>query len=318
MAQASSRRFQSFRDYLKERHGDRVYRVDLASTTRGLESLRSPRKALPQSIPRSPRDTVRPEPITSTTRDELIRAMADLNHRYGARRFVVALAPDIPHIHPAEVFDWCQIAVALTPVVGLILVPPPSVEITSLVKKIRRITPQGQECWIELEVPFPAGTADRTGPDGSPPWTCFTRNVLQAQNASVPVIADLTLGKPNCRESEWIQAIRILNRLRVRSLRVHPYHVDAHEHIVKTNNTFSPVQFRKEDDYTAALGRLVDRLEPTMLLQGLGPRVSPQRILAPGWLKTPHDYFQNLERDLTARQSRQGRLYQNDRISSTP
>ena len=60
------------------------------------------------------------------------------------------------------------------------------------------------------------------------------------------------------------------------------------------------------EEYLAAVADLVEQIDPSIQILGLGPALAPERLGGPAWLLTGEDFHLRLEQTLTERDRRQG------------
>ncbi|MBN2492097.1 MAG: hypothetical protein JXQ29_14720 [Planctomycetes bacterium] len=272
-AGAAPGRFRSFRDERRRVHRTRVHRIEI-----------------PGALP-APEVGVHTGPLETagTLRDVVVRAMLRRNQHQGATRFHVVLSePPRDPVDPTWRADLGA-ALALRPVVGLICRTPVAQVTVKLLDALAEAAGD-KEIWLEMAAHPPGGAAE------------FAAAAHAARNRSIPVIATLLLGVPG--ETPGTHARR-LNEIRVRAVRIHPFHESAPD--AGCGGTEHSGTFPDRGAYLAALADLVERLEPSIELAGLGAGVPPARVRAPAWLREAADYHELLEHELARRGSRQGR-----------
>lgn len=298
---ASPRAFDRFRTYAhfqRVKHGARVFRIDVGSPTeRDAGNERTPRPASSAASRVTP---------CESTRDELIRGMSRLNDRHGATRFHACLRLPPAGVSGETVIRQVRESVELAPVVGVIVKAAPE-QVTSEFLTALRIAAAGREAWLELDLSSPESTAE-------PPWTrsaareAWARVTHAARDHGVPVIASVRLGVHRESDVDRSALVDLLNRQRVRSVRFRPVtRLDADNDPESGGQDASSRRTNlSPDHYVEMLAGVVERLDPSILVQGLGST----ELVEPGETgqgrKSPPDLHLQLEARLRSRGTRQG------------
>jgi len=291
-------RFLTFAHVQRVKHGARVFRIDVGSPTEsdaGTESTPRPATSAP------PRVT----PCEST-RDELIRGMSRLNDRHGATRFQACLRLPSAGGSGEAVIRQVRDSVELAPVVGVIVKAAPE-QVTPEFLTALRIAAAGREAWLELDLSSPESTPEpqRTG---SAAREARARAARAARDHAVPVIAAVRLGGPGESDTDRSALVDLLNHLRVRSVRIRPVTrliadtdpVSGGEDASATPSKLSP------DRYVEMLAGVVERLDPSILVQGLGSMDLVERGGTGEGPRSHPDLHLELEARLQSRGTRQG------------
>lgn len=270
--EASTRapRFTSHARRQRERYGARVFRVTIPLTQE-------------QALP-------------GVARDRLVREMVRLNHHHGATRFHVVLdaGADAPDTH--LVSAMARSCLAPAPVIGLVLATEARHISAVLLESLRQAV-DDRDTTLELPLPPPVDSSGSGSSGGG--RDSFAHAAMLAREHSFPVTAVRFVRVPGDDAEQRREDAMLLNRLRVRALRIHPSPQPARA-------PAAPDQRTPTDDYLAAVADLVEQLEPALQIQGLGPAAAPERAADATGLEFGENFHARLEQTLAARGSRQG------------
>jgi len=296
-SQAPVPRFTSHARRLRERYGARVFRISVPLT--------------------------REHAAPGGARDHIVRQMVHLNHHHGATRFHAVLDAGMLHkgmLHTGGTLDTgmldtgaageiVQACLAPAPVVGLVLVIDPQHVSAALLDSLRAAASDHD---MALELPLPP--ADAPANALTVAHDAFARAAACGRERSFPVTAVRLMGGIGDGTRQRREDAALLNRLRIRAVRIHPQHRPGKTPTAAT-------EFPTADSYLAAVAELVEHLDPAVQIQGLGPaplpeqpasgRPAPEHVVpgkpaGPDWMLTGEDFHARLEQTLTTRDSHQG------------
>jgi radical SAM superfamily enzyme len=298
---ASPRAFDRFRTLAhlqRVKHGDRVFRIDVGTPPENDAGIE--RTSLPAFNAASRVTTC------ESTRDELIRGMSRLNDRHGATRFHACLRLPPAGVSGETVIRQVRESVALAPVVGVIVKAAPE-QVTPEFLTALRIAAGEREAWLELDLTSPESTA-------CPQWTrsatreAWARATHAARDRAVPVIASVRLGVDRENDIGRSALVDLLNHLRVRSVRFRPVtrpdaDTDPGSGGQDASNRRSKLS---PDHYVEMLADIVERLDSSILIQGLGSLDLVEHGEIGQEPKSGPDLHLQLEERLQSRGARQG------------
>jgi len=231
--------------------------------------------------------------------------MVRLNERSGARRFLARLEMPGGECALNDLEDLLEECLKPSPVVGLVLAAHPAriaPEVLTMLEERKR----AKEIWLEMPV---QPSREDLRVDSSPlNSSSFAATARLSRRFSIPVIGRVILGLPGEKETAWSSLAALFNRLRIAVVKIHPFQVirgSPHEASFRAGEIQTP----DLDGYMNALIAFLERLDPAILIQGLGWAGSQAgRVIAPMWIRQCQNFHEELETRLLARRSHQGRL----------
>lgn len=133
-----------------------------------------------------------------------------------------------------------------------------------------------------------------------------TFSLLKERN--IDVVVHLVIGIPEETESDVLETIKEMNRLKPAGIKFHLMHV------LKNTPLFDMYQ-RKEfellgkDEYVNLVVTVLEHLDPSIVIHRLTGEREKEIFYAPEWAMNKNDVIQSIRNTLKARDTYQGRLY---------
>jgi len=129
--------------------------------------------------------------------------------------------------------------------------------------------------------------------------------IEKTKNRSIHVGGHIIFGFPTESRSDVLDSASVLNGTGLNALKIH------HLHIVKDSalaNVYSATAFPLfcEEDWVVLMGDFLERLNPNIVIQRLVGDAKPGTLIAPQWTMKKTQILQNLHSELEQRQTYQG------------
>ncbi len=219
-------------------------------------------------------------------RDAAIRAIARRNFGSGIERFVVAWRPR----GDAGAAAWraeAETLLALIPIVGVVAVAPGEA-FTAERAAALAVGDGTKPVWIEAPGDAQAG------------WSGLERAATTGRNAGLPIV-----GRIGVRGDDAASVAREANALRLRAVNLLPPQHVAPDRRRPEDPFADPPALLEHTVFLDVAADVVERLEPSIQVLGLGRMAPADAILAPDWVRDGDD-LPGLHATLEARGTHQG------------
>lgn len=138
-------------------------------------------------------------------------------------------------------------------------------------------------------------------------FACFRDAVSRVREAGIDLCVHTILGFPwECRE-QWLEYPRVLNTLGLRFVKFHHLHVVAGTQLAREYDR-APFLTFTETEWVHLVCDLIERLDPSIVIQRLFGWAPEAELVAPRWRWTRAELIRGIEAELEQRDTWQGRL----------
>jgi radical SAM protein (TIGR01212 family) len=302
----STRRYNSFGQYMKDLYHAPVYKVNVDA---GFTCPNRDGTVATGGCIYCNNDSFRPTACTSTAslREQIQRGIPYLRSRYGAEKFIVYFQPYTNTYAPVEVLErlYCE-ALDNPGVVGLAIGTRPDCIDQ---EKITLLETLAREHFVLIEYGLQS-IYDKTlefinrGHD----YSCFKNAVSLTVGRGIKVGAHIILGLPTETRGEMLGMADELSHLPIEFLKVHQLQV-VRETALADLYAAKPFPTFGYEEYLTMLADFLERLAPGIILQRLFAAAPEDILIAPVWNKTRSEFMNDFDAYLEKRDSFQGKLH---------
>ncbi len=300
------RRYHAFGQYMKDRYGETVYKVNVDA---GFTCPNRDGSIATGGCIYCNNDSFRPTACTSAAplREQIEKGIPYLRSRYGAERFLVYFQPYTNTYASVDILERLYREAIDSPgVVGLAIGTRPDCVDE---EKIALLESLARDHFILVEYGLQS-IYDRTlefinrGHD----YACFRNAIKLTAGRGIHVGAHLILGFPTETREEMLAMAAELSRQPVEFLKIHQLQVvkDTPLADIFAAKPFAAFGY---EEYLEMLGDFLERLSPGIVLQRLFAAAPDDILIAPVWSKTRSELLRDLDLLMERRGSYQGRLY---------
>jgi len=300
----SDRPYNAFGQYMKDRYGQPVYKVNVDA---GFTCPNRDGSIATGGCIYCNNDSFRPTACTSQTslRDQIGKGIPYLRSRYGAKKFIVYFQPYTNTYAPVEVLErFYREALDNPGVVGLAIGTRPDCVDE---EKISLLESLAKDHFILIEYGLQS-IYDKTlafvnrGHD----YACFKNALALTAGRGIKIGAHLILGFPTETREEMLGMAGELSRLPVEFLKIHQLQVVQNTALADLY-AVKPFHTLGYEEYIALLADFLERLTPEIILQRLFAASPDDILIAPIWNKTRSEFLNDLNAYLAQGGSRQGK-----------
>jgi radical SAM protein (TIGR01212 family) len=299
-----SRAYNAFGQYMKDRFGQPVYKVNVDA---GFTCPNRDGSIATGGCIYCNNDSFRPSACTSSAslREQIEKGIPYLRSRYGAEKFIVYFQPYTNTYGPVELLERLYREALDQPgVVGLAIgTRPDCVD----AEKISLLQTLARDSFILVEYGLQS-VYDRTlafinrGHD----YACFKRAVALTNGKGIHIGAHLILGFPTETREEMLAMAEEISRQPIGFLKIHQLQVikDTALADLYARQPFATFGYH---EYIELLVDFLERLSPEIVLQRLFAAAPDEILIAPVWNKTRSELLRDLDQCMDRRGSFQGR-----------
>lgn len=300
-------RYRTFNEYLKERFGEKVYKVSIdagfdcpnrdgtlavGGCTYCDEGSRAPGVNPNLSI-----------------QDQVKEGMERMKKRYHAKKFIAYFQAYTNTYDRVDVLKKRYFSALDFPeIVGLSVSTRPDTLSNGALDLLEEIG-QTYEVWLELGLQT---IHDKTN-EKLNRWHTYRQFEKALQNARqkvhLKICTHIILGLPGESLSEMHETMNTIAQLPIDGIKIHLLHVikntKLHEEYLKEK-----VNIFTEDEYIQLVCDFLEKLPPTMIIHRLTGEASPDKMIAPLWALEKARILKEINEELTKRGSFQGARFQ--------
>lgn len=303
------KRYYSLNDFLKERYGEKVYKIalDAGMTCPNRDGTLGTGGCIFCSEGGSGDFAVK---RTSSITEQLHAGLSLFHAKHIGRLFIAYFQAYTNTYAPVEhlrrLYDE---ALRQDIIVGISIATRPdciSAEIIALLVALQKQYPD-KFIWIELglqTIHEQTATLIRRGY----PLSVFEETVMALQQAHIPVIVHVILGLPGENKEMMLHTCAYLNRLSVFGIKLQLLHILKHTELVTLYQQGSCVPLEM-DAYLDIVISILEILSPDMVIHRLTGDGPKDLLIAPLWSLNKRNVLNSLHKELKNRNSWQGRLY---------
>ena len=140
------------------------------------------------------------------------------------------------------------------------------------------------------------------------PLSCFANTVSNLTRAGIDTVCHLILGLPGESKEDMLASIKYIAKTNVQGIKLHLLHVIKGTHLA---NMYLRGEFKllTKEEYVHLVVDCLELLPPNMVIHritGDGPK---DTLIGPEWSKNKRDVLNSIEKELSSRNSWQGKLF---------
>ncbi len=133
--------------------------------------------------------------------------------------------------------------------------------------------------------------------------------LLSLRNRCINVCAHFILGLPGESLEDMAETARTISELGIQAAKLHMLYV-ARNSQLETEYRKGKVPLLSRKQYVQAAVHFLEHLSPDVIIQRLVSEAHTDLLIAPEWLKNKSDVIQEIEKELEARDTWQGKKYE--------
>ncbi len=295
-----------FSDYLKERFGEKVYRVPVDA---GFSCPnRDGTKGIGGCIYCDSRGSAAP----FVRRDRSIREQIEegvhrVLKRYKARKFIVYFQAFTNTYESPEILEkiYAQ-ATGLDGMVGVAIATRPDCVDRPRLDVVHKVF-QGFQVWVEygLQTIHARSLAWMQRGHGV---DAFTRAVEMTRAYPFRICAHIIFGLPGETREMMLETIRFLARIGIDDLKIHMLHVLKGTRLARAYEQ-APFTLLSMEEYISLVCDALEILPPTVVIQRLTGDAPSENLVAPKWILKKQETLNGIREELIRRGTRQGTFW---------
>ncbi len=307
----SARRYNAFGQYMKDRYGEPVYKVNVDA---GFTCPNRDGSIATGGCIYCNNDSFRPAACTSTStlRDQISKGIPYLQSRYGGKKFVVYFQPYTNTYASVDILDRLYHEALDNPaVIGLAIGTRPDCVNK---EKIALLETLAKDHFILVEYGLQS-IYDRTlefinrGHD----YACFKNAVALSAGKGIHIGAHLILGFPTETREEMLAMADELSGQAIDFLKIHQLQVIKDTALADLYGAKPFVTFKYEE-YIVMLADFLERLSSKIVIQRLFAAAPDDILIAPIWNKSRSEFLNDLDSYLEKWESYQGKVLDSHEI----
>ncbi len=300
---ASDARFRSYNGWLRERFGERVYKVivDAGFTCPNRDGTAATGGcAYCNNNSFRPPSAIKTDPI----RDQVREGIEYIRKRFDARKFIVYFQPFTNTYAETEYLrQLYNDAIDHPEVVGLAIGTRPDCVDED---KIRMIDEIARRTFVSLEFGVESIYDDtlrrvNRGHD----YGAFLHAMQLARGRSIHLGAHLILGFPWETREQWLAMADEMSRVGIDMLKIHHLHI-VRGTALAAEYARSPFRVLGYEEYLDLLCEFIERLDPRIVIERMFGKSPPGLLVAPTWKRTKNDLVIDIQRKFEERGVMQG------------
>ena len=299
-------RYRSLSSYLKEKFGEKVYRVsiDAGFTCPNRDGTLAHGGCIFCDEAGSRARYVEPQlPI----REQLIKGMDFIGHRFGARKFIAYFQAYSNTYAPIEKLrEIYSIPLEFPEVVGISISTRPDLVSEDVLTLLDELSDK-VHVWLEIGVQsFHYRSLVKVRRFHGVAESIDA--ILRAQKHRVEVVTHVILGLPGETVREMIETARILSALGVNGVKMHHLYVVKNTDLAKLYENGKVKVFDTPEDYVKVAALFIAHLSPEIVIHRLAGRAPADMLIAPEWTSNKFAPIQAIQKELQDKNLYQGKL----------
>jgi len=296
-------RFRSYNKWLKEKFGERVYKVivDAGFTCPNRDgSIAAGGCAYCNNNSFRPPSAIKTDPI----RDQVREGIEYIRKRFDANKFIVYFQPFTNTYGKTGYLRQLYMdAIEHPEVVGLAIgTRPDCVD----AEKIQMIDEIAQRTFVSLEFGIESIYDDtlrrvNRGHD----YQAFLRAMELTRQTSLHIGAHLILGFPWETRQQWLAMANEMSRAGVDALKIHHLHI-VRGTALAAEYSRRPFRVLGYEEYLDLLCDFIERLDPRIVIERMFGEAPLGLLVAPNWRRTKNDLVRDIQRKFEERDVWQG------------
>ncbi len=299
-------RYRSLSSYLKEKFGEKVYRVsiDAGFTCPNRDGTLAYGGCIFCDEAGSRARYVEPQlPI----REQLIKGMDFIGRRFGARKFIAYFQAYSNTYAPIEKLrEIYSIPLEFPEVVGISISTRPDLVSEDVLTLLDELSDK-VHVWLEIGVQsFHYRSLVKVRRFHGVAESIDA--ILRAQKHRVEVVTHVILGLPGETVREMIETARILSALGVNGVKMHHLYVVKNTDLAKLYENGKVKVFDTPEDYAKVAALFIAHLSPEIVIHRLAGRAPADMLIAPEWTSNKFAPIQAIQKELEDKNLYQGKL----------
>jgi len=300
---AQLERFRSYNKWLKEKFGERVYKVivDAGFTCPNRDATVAVGGcAYCNNNSFRPPSAIKTDPIRDQVRD----GIQYIRKRFEANKFIIYFQPFTNTYADTEYLRQLYVdAIDHPEVVGLAIGTRPDCVDE---EKIRMIDEIAQKTFVSLEFGVESIYDDtlrrvNRGHD----YAAFLRAMELTRGRSIHIGAHLILGFPWETREQWLAMADEMSRVGVDALKIHHLHL-VRGTALAAEYVRRPFRVLEYEEYLNVLCDFVERLDSRIIIERMFGEAPFGLLVAPNWRRTKNDLVRDIQRKFEERNVHQG------------
>ncbi len=299
-------RYRSLSSYLKEKFGEKVYRVsiDAGFTCPNRDGTLAYGGCIFCDEAGSRARYVEPQlPI----REQLVKGMDFIGRRFGARKFIAYFQAYSNTYAPIEKLrEIYSIPLEFPEVVGISISTRPDLVSEDVLTLLDELSDK-VHVWLEIGVQsFHYRSLVKVRRFHGVAESIDA--ILRAQKHRVEVVTHVILGLPGETVREMIETARILSALGVNGVKMHHLYVVKNTDLAKLYENGKVKVFDTPEDYAKVAALFIAHLSPKIVIHRLAGRAPADMLIAPEWTSNKFAPIQAIQKELQDKNLYQGKL----------
>ncbi len=299
-------RYRSLSSYLKEKFGEKVYRVsiDAGFTCPNRDGTLAYGGCIFCDEAGSRARYVEPQlPI----REQLVKGMDFIGRRFGARKFIAYFQAYSNTYAPIEKLrEIYSIPLEFPEVVGISISTRPDLVSEDVLTLLDELSDK-VHVWLEIGVQsFHYRSLVKVRRFHGVAESIDA--ILRAQKHRVEVVTHVILGLPGETVREMIETARILSALGVNGVKMHHLYVVKNTDLAKLYENGKVKVFDTPEDYAKVAALFIAHLSPEIVIHRLAGRAPADMLIAPEWTSNKFASIQAIQKELEDKDIYQGKL----------
>ncbi len=299
-------RYRSLSSYLKEKFGEKVYRVsiDAGFTCPNRDGTLAYGGCIFCDEAGSRARYVEPQlPI----REQLVKGMDFIGRRFGARKFIAYFQAYSNTYAPIEKLrEIYSIPLEFPEVVGISISTRPDLVSEDVLTLLDELSDK-VHVWLEIGVQsFHYRSLVKVRRFHGVAESIDA--ILRAQKHRVEVVTHVILGLPGETVREMIETARILSALGVNGVKMHHLYVVKNTDLAKLYENGKVKVFDTPEDYAKVAALFIAHLSPEIVIHRLAGRAPADMLIAPEWTSNKFAPIQAIQKELQDKNLYQGKL----------
>src|SRR3989338_3266752 len=298
--------YRSYNDYLKEKFGEKVYKVSLDA---GFDCPNRDGTLAVGGCTYCDEGSRAPgiNPNLSI-RDQMINGMERMKNRYNAKKFIAYFQSFTnTYAHVDVLKERYFAAIDFSDVVGLSVSTRPDTVSSGTLDLLDEMGAQ-KDVWLELGLQT---MHDKTNEilNRWHTYAQFEKTLLRAKTKkNMKVCVHLILGLPGETLDQMHQTIDCVAKLPIDGLKLHTFHVLLNTALAKEYEK-GLIQVFDEAPYIQLMCDILEKIPPHVVIQRVTGDAHPQKLIAPRWVLEKARILRCIQAEFQKRKTTQGKYF---------
>ncbi|MGE5328204.1 MAG: TIGR01212 family radical SAM protein [Deltaproteobacteria bacterium] len=238
------------------------------------------------------------------------KGIIELSEKHGINKYIAYFQAYTNTYAPInELREKFFEAISVPGVVGIAIATRPdclSPEVINLLNQLSRET----YVWVELGLQT---THEETASKicRGYPLSVFEKAVKDLNEIEIDIVCHMILGLPGESKAQMLESIKYLSNKKLQGIKLHLLHVIEGTPLAQMyiNGAFKTLSI---DEYAQIVVDCLELLPPNLVIHRLTGDGPKNTLIAPQWSKNKREVLNHIEKELSSRNTCQGRLYKPD------